>query len=199
MLRGDSAFVPRGLATVSVPAGSVVSVDVTSALATKPAAALITADHPVVAGAALFTGAGVSGIAEQAFSSATPALAGPAAAVVNFVRGRSTALILTAPVRAADVRLVMVAGFGPGAGHPTTVHVPGGRTVQVDVGPLARGWLLVAVTLTPLPGGGPVYAAREESEAGSHGPMFTVMPMRSAPQLTLVRPAAADLSAGLSR
>jgi hypothetical protein len=65
---------------------------------------------------------------------------------------------------------------------------------------LSRGsTLLIAVTITPVTGSGPVYAARDEFEFGAHGPMFTIMPLFTAPQLAVVPTAAVDPAAGLPR
>jgi hypothetical protein len=200
LVRKDSSFVPRGLANVTVPAGRVIAIDVTKALDTKAGGAVVTADRPIVTGASMNTGPGVSGFAEQAFSAAAPALSGPTTIVTNFVRGRSTQLLLTAPSRAADVQVSTIAGVGVGSGNGTTVHIPAERTVVYDVAALSRGRaLFVAVTLTPLAGSGQVYAAREEFELGAHGTMFTVMPLLTAPQLAVVPSAAVDPGAGLPR
>ena len=197
LIRTDSSFVPRGVATVTVPAGSVVSVDITNALGTKAGAALISADHPVVSGALMSTGPRVSGYAERAYSASTPSLSGSTPVVVNYARGRTSALLLTAPTRAADVQVTTLGGVGPGAGYHVNVHIPAGRTVSYDLTAIAHGELLVAVNVAPLSGSAPVYAARDEVEFGAHGPMFTVLPIVTAPQVTVIPPAALDLRAGV--
>jgi hypothetical protein len=205
LVRNDSSFVPRGLANITVPAGSVVAVDITAGLATKPGAALVTADHSIVAGAVMSTGPRVSGFAEQAFSAGAPSLTGPSPVVVNYVGGRTpsalftSTLLLTAPTRAANVRIATLAGVGPSAESSATVHVPAARTVSVDLSSLAHNALLVSVTVTPVPGSGPVYAARSVSEVGSHGPMFTVLPLVTPPQVARIPAAAIDLRTGLPR
>ncbi|MFL6240038.1 MAG: DUF5719 family protein [Actinomycetes bacterium] len=195
LIRGDVAFVPRGLSAVTVPAGSVASVDISKGLATKPGGAVVTSDRPVVAGASMNTGPRVTGIAEQAFTAGVPALSGHATAVVNYVRRRSSQLVLSAPAAAANVQVSTLAGVGPSGGHATTVHVAAGRTVVYDLRPLSRGQLLVAVTVSPLAGSGPVYAARDEFEFGANGPMFTVLPLVAAPVAATIPPAALDAHA----
>jgi hypothetical protein len=199
LIRDESSFVPRGLATVTVPAGSVVAVDVAKALGTRPGAALVTADRSIVAGASMSTGARVVGFAEVAFTATSAALTGPTATVINYVRRRSTQLLLTAPGAAANVAISTLAGVGPGAGRSANVHVAAGRTVVYDLTALAHGALLVAVTVAPVAGSGPVYAARDEFEFGAHGPMFTVLPLNTAPQVAVIPPAAVDFRAGLPR
>jgi hypothetical protein len=62
---------------------------------------------------------------------------------------------------------------------------------------LSHNGLLVAVKITPVSGSGQVYVARDEFEFGSHGPMFTVLPLVAAPQAVSIPPASADLRAGL--
>jgi hypothetical protein len=42
-----------------------------------------------------------------------------------------------------------------------------------------------------------VYAARAEVELGAHGPMYTVLPLVTAPQAAVIPPAAIDLRTGL--
>jgi hypothetical protein len=199
LVRSDSSFVPRGLATITVPAGGAISVDVTKALDTKAGAAVVTADRAVVTGALLSTGPRLNGFAEQAFSAGSPALTGPTATVVDYVRRRNTQLLLTAPSGAANVRVTTLAGGGPSGGHTTNIHIAAGRTVVYDLVALSRGALLVAVAITPTAGSGPVYGARDEFEFGAHGPMFTVLPLFSAPQSAVIPPTAVDLRAGLPR
>jgi hypothetical protein len=198
LIRGDSSFVPRGFSAVTVPAGSTIAVDLTKALGGRAGAVLVSADRPVAAGAAMSSGPGrISGFAEVAYSGAVPPLSGPASVVINYAHFRTSQLYLTAPSGAADVAITTLAGIGPGPARQISVHVPAGRTVVYDLTALTRGALLVSVALTPVAGGGPVYAARHEIEVGSHGPMFTLLPLTSAPQVALVPPAALDLRAGL--
>jgi hypothetical protein len=199
LVRTDASFVPRGLAAVTVPAGSVVAVDIRSALANKFAGAVVTADHPLVAGAGMNTGPGVSGYAEQAYSAAVPALSGATAVVENYVLGRTALLLLTAPTAAATVRIDTVVGAGPAVPQHAIVRVGAGRTAVYDLARLSRGQLLVAVVVTPQRGSGPVYAARDEVERGTHGPLFTVLPLVTPPQFALVPAAALDVGAGLAR
>jgi hypothetical protein len=202
LIRGDASFVPRGSSSITVPAGSVVSVDITKALAEKLGAALVTADHSIVAGAVMSTGPRVNGFAEQAFSAGTPPLTGPSQAIVNYLPGGvaaqfASALLLTAPTRAANVRIATLGGAGPRQESVATVHIPAGRTAGYPLVLLAHNAPIVAVTVTPMPGSGPVYAARSEFDAGSHGPMFTVLPLVTPPQVATIPPAAIDLRTGL--
>jgi hypothetical protein len=194
LIRGDSSFVPRGLSAITVPAGSTLAVDVTKALAAKTASVLVTSDHPIVAGASISTGPRVSGFAEQAFSASTPALTGPTGVLVNYVPTFGAHVVLTAPSGAATVLVKRL-----GTTQTATVRVPAGRSVVYDLAGIARGQTLVAVTLTPTPGSGPVYAAREEFERAAHGPMYTVLPLQTAPQFAVVPATGLDPRAGLPR
>jgi hypothetical protein len=197
LIRNDSSFVPRGFSAVTVPAGSTIAVDLTKALGTKAAGVLVTTDRPVVAGAAMSSGPGaVSGFAEVAYSAAVAPLSGPSSVVINYAHLGSSLLHLTAPSGAADVHINTLTGVGPSPARQVTVHIPAGRSLVYDLTTLTRPALYVSVSVTPV-AGGPVYAARQEVELGSHGPLFTVLPMASAPQVALIPPAALDLRAGL--
>jgi hypothetical protein len=197
VLLRSSAFVPRGMSAITVPAGSVVVVDLTKALLGRSAGVAVTSDRPVVAGALMSTGPRVIGIAETAWSAGVPALTDPATAVVNYVRARVSLLMLTAPGNAADVEVRTLAGVGPAPTRTATIHVPSGRTVQVDLATYAGRSPAVGISVSVAPGSGPVYAARATIESGSRSPLYTVLPLRSAPQVRLVRPAVADLLTGI--
>jgi hypothetical protein len=194
---GTREFVPRGLSAVSVPAGQVVAVDLATALNSKAGGVYVKSDRPVVAGVSMSTGPRVNGFAELAWTAAAPGLTDPATVVVNYVRGRSTLLLFTAPETPADLRVTTLPGVGPSSPRSIDVHVPAGRTVQVNLDRYAKANVVVGVSVTVTAGSGAVYGAREEIEQGSRSPLYTVLPLHSAPQVRLVLPAVADLHAGL--
>jgi hypothetical protein len=193
-------FVPRGLSAVTVRAGSLLSIDITKPLAGAAGAIAVSADRPLVAAASMATGPRVNGYAELAWSAGVPKLTEPATLAVNFVVRQFSRLLLTAPQSTGLVRITTLTGIGPSPSRSTTVRVPAGRTVQVDLASYARVRdTLVGLTVTPMSGSGPVYAARVTAENGTRSPLMTVLPLVAAPEVRLVRPAVADLHAGLPK
>ncbi|MDX6285661.1 MAG: hypothetical protein QOG53_1146 [Frankiales bacterium] len=199
LVSSRATFVPRGLSAVTVRAGSVVSIDVTKALGAGAAAAVVTAERPLVAAASISTGPQVNGYAELAWTAGVPRLTDPASALINVTKlNRSSALILSAPQSAATVRLTTLLGLAPGVPISATLTIPAGRTLSVDLNKYA-GSVDVGISVVPLGGSGPVYAARLILQRGRRSPLITVLPLRSAPVVRVVHPAFADLRAGLPR
>jgi hypothetical protein len=111
--------------------------------------------------------------------------------------GVSAGVVLAAPQRAASVRITValpgvplgqaVAGGAASAGVATqVVHIAAKSATQVRIGrPRGPGFAkarLVVIVVTPLPGSGPVYAARVGLAAGT---VLTVLPVASSP--TVIR------------
>ena len=147
------------------------------------AAALeVTANVPLTAavmvpgsGAGSFTAA-TAPISEQAVVAGNPSRSGFAASVV-----------LSAPAAAARVRLTEIAaasstgaGAAPGASASQVVPVRAGHTLVVPVTPPknVKHGLAFAIVITPLPGSGPVYAARVETRGQST--IVSIIPAASA-------------------
>ena len=147
------------------------------------AAALeVTANVPVTAavmvpgsGAGAFTAA-TGPISEQAVVAGNPSRSGFAASVV-----------LSAPAAAARVRLTEIAaasstgaGAAPGASASQVVPVRAGHTLVVPVtAPKeAKHGSAFAIVITPLPGSGPVYAARVETQG--QNTVVSIIPAASA-------------------
>jgi hypothetical protein len=150
------------------------------------------------------TGPQVNGFAEEAFTAATTPLTGAAVATTNYLVGRYTFLLLSTPAGAADVQITTlpVTGLSNPITHTRTktVHMHSGRTLQLSLASfIAAGDPLVAVSVTPLSGGGPVYVARESFEAAARSALLAVVPMRAAPTASRLPAAAPDFSAGLPR
>jgi uncharacterized protein DUF5719 len=197
LVERHATFVPKGLAHVDVPAGTVIAVALTHPLTGGPAAAVITADRPLVAGAEMITSPGVGGVEETAWTAAAPPLTGTTAVVANDVTHRNAYLFLSAPKGAAKVRVTRMPGVGAGGGRSQTVAVSAGHTVAIDLHGLAGGGKYVAVALAVESGSGPVYAAREVYERGSRGSLFSVLPMIAAPQVVNRPYPVLDLRTGL--
>jgi len=160
-----------------------------------PGALKVTSNVPVTAvlevsgGPAGAPGAFVTGsgpVTEQGVIAASPA--GHAGA---------SAMVLVAPQRAASVRITValpgvalaqaVAGGPAPVGEATqVVRIAAKSATQVRIGrPRGPGFAkarLVAIVVTPLPGSGPVYAARVSLAAGA---VLAVLPVASSP--TVIR------------
>jgi hypothetical protein len=92
--------------------------------------------------------------------------------------GVQSRLLISAPKGAARV---VVSGLG---GRQRTVSVPARRTVFVGLRSLIKN-ATGAIVVRPLPGSGPVYAARDLYEAAGGGPLRAVLPLRTAPRTVL--------------
>jgi uncharacterized protein DUF5719 len=152
LLTADNDFAPAGADTITVPGGKVGEYDLTAS--DGAAAAVITADRPVIASArSARTAPGASDIA---WASAVAPLS--ASAVVADGRGATvgaTALLLSAPTSEAVVSVTVFTGSG--VPRTTVAHVPAGRLVSLDP---SGGASQFTVVVTPQPGSGPVYGAR---------------------------------------
>jgi Family of unknown function (DUF5719) len=130
------------------------------------AAALeITANVPVTA-AVLIPGSGVG-----AFTAATAPISEQAVIAGNTSgSGFAASVVLSAPAGAARVRLTEIAeatgSGGTGARASQVSSIRAGRTLVVSVKPPsgAKHGSPFAIVITPLPGSGPLYAARVETQ-----------------------------------
>ncbi|REE98438.1 DUF5719 family protein [Thermomonospora umbrina] len=165
------AFAPEGRDTMDVPAGTVMPLDLEHALGGKAAAVLLVANRPIVAGFAAERGDDV------AYGVATHPLT-RAGGVVADNRFNSS-LLLTAPGNAATVRVTTIGAQGT-PGRPQDVRIAAGRTIEVEPTPppgdADEGFGLLVV---PLPGSGPVHAARVMA-TGRDDRLFTVLPIAPA-------------------
>ena len=125
-------------------------------------------DVPVTAGVLTR----VTGLTDVAYTAAgrpmTPATPG-AVAEARQGEGVTSSLLLAAPGPDATVRLAPVP---PATGTPTEVRVPGASQVVVDLATVSTA-ASFSLTISPLPGSGPVLAVRAVSEAGERGPLLT--------------------------
>ncbi|HEX2312448.1 MAG TPA: DUF5719 family protein [Thermomonospora sp.] len=155
------AFAPEGRDTLDVPAGTVMPFDLQRALSGKPAAVRLAANRPILAGFTAERGDDV------AYGTSTAHLAGAGGVVAD--NRFTSSLLLTAPGRAATVRVMTVGARG----RTQDVRVASGRTVEVKLAGDDEGHGVIVV---PLPGSGPVHAARVMA-TGREDKLFTVQPV----------------------
>lgn len=196
----DGQFVPLGVQTVQVPAGTSVTRDVTAQLGQGAAAVAVLSDEvPVLATG--FAVEGLTEIREIAYAGAAGPLTGPALVLdVTVGPGADTTLLLSALSGDGDVVVTPVplpGNAGPSSA-PRTVPVPGGRTATLRLSTLlppgAPGRF--AVVVAPLPGSAPVHAARYVQQAGAGGPLLAVQPLRSGTRSVLRPVVGAEPAAG---
>jgi len=184
---GDGQFVPTGLDAVPVPAGSTASVDLTRLVGASPAAVTVTSDGSPVLASALLDDVQDAPLREIAYAGSAPPLSG-VAVLTDLVIDRPTesTLLLSAPQQDASVQVTPVQVVGNRQPLPAarTVAVAGGRTVALRLStflpPGATGRL--AVEVRPVPGSGPVYAARYLRARGNRGPLTTSLTLQGAAQ-----------------
>lgn len=185
-------YQPTGGGSIDVPAGSANRIQLSS-LSGVAGAVVLTSNVPVTAAV---TVPGGSAGAPGAMTAAAPALQEQGVLADVSPRTDVTTLVLSAPGRAARVRLAMgVSGLtssgGSAAGTASSsssarpgatrlVSVPARRSVTVKVAaPRGAHWGDgFAVVLTPMPGSGPVFAGRVL--ANKSGTVLGMMPVASA-------------------
>lgn len=156
----DAAYAMKGRESLDVPAGAVVSLDVTTGVGGQAAALVLTSQTPVVAGL-VATGTGER--ADVAFTAGTPPLDLGSAVADN---GKGSKLVLTAPGEAGKVRVRLLP-----SGEEFEVAVPAGRTKNVKLA--AKGAFGLVVT----PVSGHVYGGRVTEERLKSGLLLTVQPL----------------------
>ena len=192
----SGSFAPSGLDVLEVPAGSVAQVDLAPATGAAAAAVTLEADVPVTAGVVSRATGSTGQLTDVAYTAAVLPLLPATPGVVTDARsgtGVTSSLLLTAPDAAATVRL---APLPPATGSTSEVRVPAGSQVVVDLKTVSTA-VAFALTVTPLPGSGPVLAARSVAEAEAAGPMLTTEPVEPGRYTVVVPRVVADLSAGL--
>jgi hypothetical protein len=179
------SYHPTGGGGLDIPGGSVAQLSLSS-LSARYGALEISSTVPVTA--SLLTPGGQRGT-PGAFTGATPPLEEQGVAAVNVSSGGAvSSLVLSAPWRAARVRVTEVgAGGGQGPAAPgKVVVVQAHHSVlqQLTAPPGTRRGSAFAVIVTPLPGSGPLYAGRILMSSGRGGALQSILPVSSA--LTVV-------------
>jgi Family of unknown function (DUF5719) len=179
------SYHPTGGGGLDIPGGSVAQLSLSS-LSARYGALEISSTVPVTA--SLLTPGGQRGT-PGAFTGATPPLEEQGVVAVNVSSGGAvSSLVLSAPWRAARVRVTEVgAGSGQGSAAPGKVVVVQAHhslLEQLTAPPGTRRGSAFAVIVTPLPGSGPLYAGRVLMSSGRGGALQSILPVSSA--LTVV-------------
>jgi hypothetical protein len=190
VVSSGGTYQPTGAGSIDVPAGSASRIQLPS-LSGIAGTAVLTSNVPVTA--AIMVPGGPAG-APGAFAAAAPSLDEQGVvADVGQTRDEAT-LVLSAPGAAARVRLASGASgltaSGQG-GSPRVFEIPAKHSIVVHVTRPAgvSSTAGFAITLTPLPGSGPVYAGRVL--AAPDGTVSGIMPVASAPTIVAL-PAVRD-------
>jgi hypothetical protein len=179
------SYHPTGGGGLDIPGGSVAQLSLSS-LSAIYGAVEISSNVPVTA--ALLTPGGQRGT-PGAFTGAAPPLEEQGVVATNVSSGGAvSSLVLSAPWRAAKVRITVVGaggGQGPAApGKVVLVQAHHSLLQQLAVPPGTRRGSAFAVIVTPLPGSGPLYAGRSVMSSGRGGALQSILPVSSA--LTVV-------------
>jgi hypothetical protein len=178
---GKGTYEPTGGGGLDIPGGSVAQLSLTS-LSAIPGALEVSSDVPVTAALMVPGGAkGTPGI----FTAATTAIA-EQGVVADSVSGggAASAVVLSAPGRAARVRVTEIPEGSTGqAGAATSsvVQVAAHTSTVDQLGRAgARHGTTFALIVTPLAGSGPLYAGRVTSASGKGGVLQAILPVQSA-------------------
>lgn len=179
------SYHPTGGGGLDIPGGSVAQLPLSS-LSAIYGAVEISSNVPVTASMLMPGGQrGTPGT----FTGASQALQEQGVVAANVSGGGAvSSLVLSAPWRAARVRVTEVgAGGGQGAAAPgkvVLVQAHHSLLQQLTAPPGTRRGSPFAVIVTPLPGSGPLYAGRVVISSGRGGALQSVLPVSSA--LTVV-------------
>jgi hypothetical protein len=185
------SFVPIGLDALTIPAQSVRSVPLGTALGASAAAVTI-ASSPAADGTAQPVVAGVlvdassikgTGIHEITYLGTVGPLAGPALVPVVITQGdgdpADSDLILAAPTGVATARVVVRTPAGA-VFTTRTLTVAAGTSQAYSM----RDWKVPndsSLVVTPLPGSNPLFATRLILEDGALGPLISSFELSGAP------------------
>ncbi|WP_436738583.1 DUF5719 family protein [Streptomyces sp. BBFR102] len=173
----NGSLSPAGNETLHLKSGMTTAVDLADVTRGEPGSLVLTptgdsGDTPVVAAVRVIRGKG--GDQESAFIPAAGPVGARATVTGNAAKG--TYLSLTAPGKAAKVRVTASAGTGGGTAATKTYSVGAGRTLAADIpvpDSLKGTYALTVETIS----GGPVHASRTLTRSGAAAdgiPMFTV-------------------------
>ncbi|GAA4570728.1 DUF5719 family protein [Planotetraspora kaengkrachanensis] len=190
----DGSYALKNKETVDVLAGSTSTFDLSTGIGGQPAALVLTADVPIVAGMKI-TGTGLS--QDVAFTAgASPIDLGSVVADNRVARKLASRLVLSAPFAEATLKLQLVPKKGA-APEPVEVKVPAARTKEIKLTAPPGSESGFSVVLQPQPGSGPVYGGRALVEDTPGGQLITVQPLAPASIWALVPPTADSPSAVL--
>ncbi|MFG2313122.1 DUF5719 family protein [Streptomyces sp. NPDC048566] len=188
---------PAGNETLHVKAGMTSAVDLGDVTRGEPGSLVLTPEDsavPVVAALRVIRGKGDR--QETAFIPATAPVGTRASAADNSAKGST--LAVTAPAKAATVKVTASAGSEGGSPASKTFTVKAGTTQNVEA-PVPSGLKgTYALTVEPV-SGGPVYASRMLAAAEDGVPAFTVQTLPDDRGTVAVPRADQDLSVLLDR
>jgi hypothetical protein len=181
------SYQPTGGTGIDLLGGSVTDIPL-PALAGVAGAIKISASAPVAA--SLLVPGGPAGAPGAVATSAGPV---QEQGVLASNPAGSTSLVLSAPTKAAVVRVVVAGGAVPATGQGgTVVTVKAGASVVVPVRPSGRRHGgIVMIVISPLPGSGPVFAGRVITAGGT---VQTIMPVPSSPSWIAEPPVRSSLA-----
>lgn len=192
-------FAPAERDSVKVPAGTVISVDMSSVTGEQPVTFELTSDQPIVAGMRQFFG-GKNQQDDTSFTSGAQPFEGPAAVSGLPVRtATDVRLAITAPVGAVSVDIVLLPYRGRKevavVTAPLRVNVPAGEVKFILLRPPAGiDWFTAVVT--PTGDSGPILLAHRVRERSRYGDLITGYPW--APLRTEVTVPAAEQDSGVT-
>ncbi len=197
----DGQFVPVGLDEVPVPAGQTTVASLISLTNRGPLSAEVESSTGPVLAAGMVIDTQGSPVQDFGYTAGSAPLSGDALLTdVVIDRPTESTLILTAPEGPARVvvRPIKVVGTAGAPPAPRTVAIPGGRTVTFRLSTFypAGTSTRLAVEVQPVPGSGPVYAARYLRARGAHGPLSTLLDLQGPAQRVQRPPVVQDVEAG---
>lgn len=186
---------PFGTTPMDAPAGSTSGFPLNS-LGASAAALVVSSNVPVTAGVQV-PGQGIGG-----FTAAAAPLAGQGVVAGNPSGGDAVGLVLSAPGAPARVSIAVIPSSNPQRVVPSpqkTLTVQAGHTAQAAVSPPKGSKGPFGIVVTPLPGSGPLYAARVVMSGGSglSGTLRSLLPVPSALSAVRLPPAYTSYSAVL--
>lgn len=204
LLTEEGSFVPAGFEEIDLPAGQVVSLDLSLVLAGRRSAALLTSDQPIVAGIRQVRLGSES--SDFSFSAGTPPLTGPSAlvAVPTSTAIRTVITVSSVEGAALDVAAVPVLEDGT-AGTPIpqgsiTVEQGGVTIRDSQVTPLTglpEGTARATLILTPQPGSGAYSVGHTFLTGTPTAPLVTGYPWGPLRVTVSLPQAREDLSVGV--
>lgn len=191
VITSDGRFVPAGHETLDAAVGHVVSADLTAATAGQVFGIELTSDQPIVAGLRAYASTRTASTDTEISTGIPPLVdAGVSVGLTTDPTYRHS-LLVTAPGAKASLKIQVIAADGSSS-RSQIVAIPAGTTAVIA---LRRPTIVgrFSVLVTPLAGGGPVYAASYTYAALGLGPIVTVVPLMSLRTVVTVPDARPDL------
>ncbi|MFC6080876.1 DUF5719 family protein [Sphaerisporangium aureirubrum] len=184
-LTADGFYAMKNRETLEVPAGSTVSLDLSTGVGGQPSAIVLTSQTPIVAGL-MITGTGTA--QDIAFTAgAAPIDLGSVLADNRTAKNISTRLILSAPEGPGKFRLQTFPTKGTPP-PPVDIEVPAARTKEIKLSPPTGKSGDYSLILTPLPGSAPIYGGQIQDEQTPTGLLLTTQPLTPTRIWAIVHP-----------